>query len=171
MLSKQSARVIWSAETEGIFQFMPDTWEYQLHQNPADILSFRAQANAVGIYMQKTYHEMMTHDGHLLNEIRRDYFNDDEVAFLRFFMAPVLINSYNAGTGRLRGIIKWFEERPRSEKENLTDSYPRGFGNDLFYKMAEATRGHHENPALKRYGQDAREYTPRVYALAHLLQG
>ena len=155
----------------GIFQFEPSTWERELNEKPEELLSLTAQTAAVGRYMQKTYHTMITHEADELDTIKRTYFNDNEDEFLRSFMAPVLINSYNAGTKRLRRVIEWFVQHVESVENSNKDAYPQGIGNDLFYTMVEAARIHHKDAELEGYGQDAREYTPRVYALAKLLEG
>jgi hypothetical protein len=160
---------------QGIFQFMPSTW-HDLGHTPEDILSLSQQVQAASEHLRSSYREMnafsLSH-GNFLARIKAEYFNGDEDAYLRYFIAPMVINSYNPGADRLLQLAQWFEQYLATTKAERThESYPHGYGYDLFNQMTTEVHDHPldpQYPLLEEYGSESSEYFPRVYAFAELL--
>ncbi len=109
-----------------------------------------------------------------MDKIQQEFFDDDQEAFEGYFLAPVLINSYNSGPGRLIHVLKAFYERyPNRKKleEKLGVSQGESLGYDVFL---EATKVASEKLDSKHrrvpgYGRDSSQYVIRAYTLANLL--
>ena len=161
-----------SAGARGIFQFMPDTWEDTFKRVnlsvPNDDL-LKNQLEGVTLYFLHSYHEFLKRCPEALTRVKMEFFDGDEDAFDKYFFTPILINSYNSGTGRLASVLSWFLQTFPS-KEALRQqigSYPDGFGYDVYATMAHEARA---RKAIPGYGNDSSEYVTRSMAFATLLE-
>ncbi len=99
--------------------------------------------------------------------------------FRRYFLTPVLVNSYNSGPGRLVMAVKEFAKEFSTREsllEKLDGEYEDGFGYDVYFamtKFASTVVGEDKNGNDKRripgYGRDSSQYVIRAYSLALLL--
>ncbi len=142
----------------GIFQFMPEIWE-GYGREEGDISSLKIQTETAGQLMSNIYGELMHHvDDHALLRVRDTFASKED--FLRHFITPLIINSYNAGSSRLATAVNQYFTPNR----NLDDLE----GKDAYLAMADYAEGE-EGGTLARYKTDAREYVPRAYALSRVL--
>ena len=139
----------------GIFQFMPWVWE-KYGKSEDDIKSLKTQVDVAGKLFSDIYSEFLHHsDEDSLLQARSQF--DDQDSFLRDFVVPALINSYNAGSARMGDAVNaYFSSSSRSR--SLT-------GKDIFQEMIEFAKSDNSG-RLDAYREDAREYVPRVYAHA-----
>lgn len=156
----------------GIFQFMPDTWEdtferVGLKAPSGDVLTNQVQGAT--LYFLNSYHEFLRRCPEALTRIKQEFFEGDQEAFDTYFFTPILINSYNSGTGRVASVITWFLQTFPT-KEGLRQQigeYPNGFGYDVYATMAHEAR---TRKAVPGYGNDSSEYFTRSKAFATLLE-
>ena len=142
----------------GIFQFMPRIWE-SYGKADTDLNSLKEQTEVAGLLMSDMYLQLMHHiDDQALLRVRDTF--DNQADFLKHFITPLIINSYNSGSSRLATAVNQFFTPER----NLD-----GFkGKDLFLAMADYAYGE-EAGVLGAYKTDAREYVSRAYALSRVL--
>lgn len=155
----------------GTFQFMPDTWR-ELGYSQADFAAFGKQVEGVGRYFVRMYQFITASATESLVAAKREYFGNDEAAFEKFFLTPILVNAYNAGPARLVVVVNRFLERYPNKQalEALIGGHSQGFGYDAYIAMARETSGHDDRRRkVPGYGEDSSEYVPRIYALADLL--
>jgi hypothetical protein len=155
-----------SVGAEGIFQFMPDTWK-DFGYSEEDLLYLKNQVEAVGKYFSRAYTFLKNNAGRALTIAEREYFNGSAEDFGRDFLAPVLLNSYNAGPGRLATTLKWFIEQypPRESLEKSIGTHAGGFGKDAYQALTNKAKG-----VIPGYGRDSSQYVVRLSALAELLK-
>lgn len=153
-----------SVGARGIFQFMPDTWK-ELGYSEKDILLLNKQVPAVDEYFAGAYKRVVQGSGPALERIKKEYFKNDENAHLKYFLTPLLVNSYNAGPKRMEAVVEWFARHLDGVPGRpIKNSY------DLFYLMTQMVQ-EEDGKLLRGYGTDAAEYVPRAYALAQLING
>jgi hypothetical protein len=162
-----------STGAEGIFQFMPATW-HELGRHPEQIRSLIEQVKAVSEYLERSYHQMHLSKHDFLTRIKANYFNDNEEDYQKYFIAPMLINSYNSGVGRLLEVARWYENHLGTSKtKEIRGLYSNGYGYDFYHRMTNEVRAHAYDEGYKHlagYGRDSSEYFSRVYSLAQLLK-
>ena len=134
---------------------MPWVWE-KYGKSEDDIKSLKTQVDVAGKLFSDIYSEFLHHsDEDSLLQARSQF--DDQDSFLRDFVVPALINSYNAGSARMGDAVNaYFSSSSRSR--SLT-------GKDIFQEMIEFAKSDNSG-RLDAYREDAREYVPRVYAHA-----
>jgi hypothetical protein len=158
----------------GIFQFMPDTWE-ALGYTDADRSFLVPQVRAAGKHFSNILKELNEGARPQLAHIKAIFFNGDEEAFQKFFIAPLIVNAYNAGGSRMAAITKWFSRKypDKNAFDTNHDAYPHGYGYDFFKRLADEARTHADTPRVgslfSRYKNDAPQYFFRSMALARLL--
>lgn len=148
-----------SAGAKGIFQFMPVTWEENGGQ-PEEISSFKKQVEIAGKYLSTIYRQVQHHAGEKAMEILKKLHDKETLA--RDVLAPLAINSYNAGASRVGEAVEKYFSVPENIAKKL-------IGKDLFLDIAEFARKS-EDGLLSSYGDDAREYVTRIYANAIVLE-
>jgi hypothetical protein len=147
-----------SAGAKGIFQFMPNIWQ-GYGKKESDINSLKAQTEVAGLLMSNIYGELMQHcDEHALLKVRDAFSSQSD--FLKHFIVPLMINSYNSGSSRLAAAVNQFFV-PERDISGLV-------GKELFLAMVDFAQ-ETETGILSRYRSDAREYVSRAYALSRVL--
>ncbi len=163
------------AEAKGIFQFIPATWEsykkkveeekrIDPKECEKDIKSFQLQTTIAGMFFSDLYKQVRANIGAEGMRFLERFFGDEE-ALQKDLIVPLMINSYNAGAARVAEAVRLYVEN------TPVNDMPKG--KDLFIAIADfaraakiANRGRY----LTAYGDDAREYVPRVYAQAEVLR-
>jgi hypothetical protein len=167
-LAFEESRYDASRESEenakGTLQIVPSTWE-DLSNEGESVLSLVDQTRVAGELFAQTYAHLQNTVGDELMAIEAEFFHGDSDAFEQCFLAPVLINSYNAGMGTMAKLISWFARRHGSQEESigLLGQDKKLSGYDVF--MAMAKRGEAEVP-VRAYREDASAYTFKVYGAA-----
>jgi hypothetical protein len=142
----------------GIFQFMPNIWK-GYGREEGDISSLKIQTETAGLLMSDIYRELMHHvDDHALLRVRDTFASKED--FLRHFITPLIINSYNAGSSRLATAVNQYFT-PKRNLDGLE-------GKDAYLAMADYAESEEEG-TLANYKTDAREYVSRAYALSRVL--
>ncbi len=97
--------------------------------------------------------------------IQTEFFHGDTEAFERSFLAPVLINSYNAGMGTIAKLVSWFALTYGTQDKTvgLFGQEEILSGHDVFAAMAKMAE---KEEAVPLYGSDASAYTFKVYGAA-----
>jgi hypothetical protein len=178
--SKYANDAVSSTGAKGIMQFMPDTWK---EVGEGNILNFTDQVAAVGKLMDRKYQYLLTHKkdnvSQELRTIQEQFFGGDAKQFEHYFLAPILINSYNSGEGRLAKCIKLFVETypTRESWVKQFGAYADGVGYDLYLSMtklcSEVVGRDKDGDEIRRirgYGRDSSQYVVRAYTLAELLK-
>ncbi len=163
----------------GIMQFMPSTWSDELGYEREDILHFGHQVTGAGEFFERAYQFVRDHDDGALDVICEKLFDNNREMFRRYFLTPVLVNSYNSGPGRLIAAVKEFAKTfPTREAlfETVGDDYEEGFGYDVYWamtKFASTVVGKdsegNDRRRIPGYGRDSSQYVLRAYSLALLL--
>lgn len=177
--------VVSSTGARGIMQFMPDSFKHVQKElkkddnTPIDnILEFTDQVTAASKLLEMKYQYIQDHVGKELAKIQQEFFGGDVVQFERYFLAPVIINSYNSGEGRLAKCIKLFVETYPNlmALKKAIGEYPDGFGYDAYLLMTKICsvvvgRTKENKPIYKisGYGRDSSQYVVRAYTLAQIL--
>jgi len=153
---------------KGIFQFMPDTWGEYVKNDEKSISSLIHQVEIVNELLSDMYTRLFRHaDTEALARARQAF--PDQETFLRDFIVPTLINSFNAGPARLAAAIDLFFTPQRKIA---------GQGIDVFLEMVDFAEQYDEvnviagnepnndKKLMRKYDVEARQYVPRVYAHA-----
>ncbi len=162
--SKFNNGLVSKSGAEGIFQFMPKTWE-AYGGRPEDFLSLTKQVEIAGEFISDLYKRLPGHinkyDKDLTEKLKARF--PDEESFQRDLMIPLVINSYNAGDSCVAEGVRLYMEEKRIE--DLPE------GKDLFLTIAEFSKqAENDDGYISRYGTEARQYVPRIYAQAAVLQ-
>ena len=183
--SKYVNDVVSITGARGIMQFMPDSFKHVQKELKKDgdtavdnILEFTDQVTAASKLLEMKYQYIKDHASKELTKIQQEFFGGDVVAFERYFLAPVIINSYNSGEGRLAKCIKLFVETYPNlmALKKAIGEYPDGFGYDAYLLMTKICsvvvgRTKENKPIYKvsGYGRDSSQYVVRAYTLAQIL--
>lgn len=167
--SQYDSRSLSKVGAFGAFQFMPATWK-DMGYTDADKSSFPLQVSAVSRFFEMAHSFFSSATASELGAIRERFFGSDEASFNKYFFVPLLVNSYNAGPGRVATVLKWFE-RTFPDKESLEKrlgaSYADSLGYDVYASMAKIAR---DSKAVSGYGRDSSEYVVRSMAFAELIK-
>jgi hypothetical protein len=152
----------------GILQFMPDTWRTMGYSRDTEGNS-ALQVEAAGKYFEGSYRELMTRNSEDFAYIRTTFFGGDTTAFDKYFLVPVLINTYNSGTGRLSRVITWFRNTyPDRQSISSLSSGENGYGYDVYAAMAHFA-SENKTAETSGYKEHSSEYFSRVFALANII--
>lgn len=148
-----------AAGAQGIFQFMPATWA-EYGGAPDDIHSLRTQVDIAGKHFASIYRRVIHHLGAEALETLRSRF-DDEDAFERDLLVPLIVNSYNAGSARVAEAARLY----------AAEATEWSSGKGIFLDIADFARTSNAGQYLNAYGEHAREYVTRIYAQSNVLSG
>jgi len=149
----------------GILQFTDISWnEHRPHEH-ANSRSLVDQVAATASLLEQMRRELTINIGEILDDVKRDFFNNDADLFHEHFFVPVLLNSFNAGARSLRLIIEEFHRLIlSSDKINVIISSGIDIDlskKDLFGLMTYFAK---ELKWGVDYGEQAYNYVPRIYA-------
>ncbi len=151
-----------------ILQIMPATWR-TIGYSPETEGNFMLQVEAANKYFEGAYGELMENNTADFNRIRDTFFDGDQEAFDKYFLAPVLINTYNSGTGRLSRVIRWFNRNyPDRQSISAISSGQGGYGYDVYAAMAHFA-ARNDTPETSGYKEHSSEYFSRVFSLANII--
>ncbi len=163
---------------EGIFQFMPGTWEEvtdQLKNKDRRVgkephnyskLSLKDQTTVAGKHFSNIYRRLYHHAPEALEHIERIVFKNG--GFEKYFLVPLMINAYNAGSKRMADIAVAFAKVYEYEKtaRHTLGYYPEY---DAFYALTQI--GQELSTGTKAgYGKHSAEYFLKVFALSDMIQ-
>ena len=154
-------RSVSKSGARGIFQFMPATWgEYDV--SPGGIVegvqSLEKQVSCAGAFFSDLYKQIPHHAGAETMQKLRTMF--DEETLQKDILVPLMVNAYNAGGALMGEALRLFLER--SPQPNFS-------GKDFFLALADFAEASDGGEYLSRYGNEAREYVPRIYANANVI--
>jgi hypothetical protein len=154
--SRYDASRVSSAGAMGILQIMPDNWK-KYDGQPGQEISLMAQVEVAGRLLSDMYRQLQDRLGNDVISELKGHFSSEE-AFQKDLMVPVLINSYNAGDGRLAEAIVSY----------LHDTMPddRPAGKDLFTDIG-AYAYDNQSGLLEGYKEHSKNYPYQVEALAY----
>lgn len=145
------------AGARGIGQIMPKTYaEYyppEEGKDPQVSLAMSTQVDVIGKLMSDNYHYIVHEAGDAALAAVRARFSDED-SFMRDFMAPLVINAYNAGGPLMGEAVKKFV--------SVVDLDSLSGNKDLFLAVADFAEADPNNI----YGEHARAYVEKVYANA-----
>jgi hypothetical protein len=138
---------------------MPDIWAHY-GGTAEDLNSLQRQVEIAGRFFSDLYREVQINIGQEEIHFLEKKFNDRDT-LERQLIVPLMVNSYNAGSSRVAEAVK--------EYIRNTDVEQMPEGEDLFLAIADYAMKNKQG-RLGRYGKDAREYVPRIYAQAEMLR-
>lgn len=158
--SKFNNGLVSRSGARGIFQIMPEYWEH-FGGKHEEYNSLKRQVEIAGEYFEDLYSQLMTKISSNIMQKLRSKFSDEE-SFQRDLVVPLLINSYNAGAARVgEGVKQYFDRTPLRKMPD---------GKDVFIAIADSSLSSRRGQYMTGYGPEAREYVPKVYAWAKVLQ-
>gem|GEM_PF-6710481 len=137
------------------------------------ISDFGKQVEFLNWYFPYMYDRFLADPGckKELDEVKALYFPDDEDAFNRYFMAPLLLNSYNAGYGTMKELIEGARGNVRSFRETHPHSIPNHKYLAIFL-MTEDTDFRNPETATKEgryFDTEKHEYLREILAFDFLI--
>lgn len=151
-------------KARGILQIIPSTWD-DLSTEGESVLSLVDQTRVAGELLSQTYEHLQNTVKDELQAIEAEFFHGDSEEFEKCFLAPVLINAYNAGMGNMAKLIGWFARTYGTQEKTigLFGQDQKLSGYDVFTAMAK--QGLVDEP-VGGYKKDASAYTFKVYGAA-----
>lgn len=157
--SKFNAGLVSRSKATGLAQIKPDVWkEYRGTEDVS--LSMREQTKVVGELMSDNYHYILHFAGDKAVKVLKEKFNSEE-EFFNDLMTPLIVNAYNAGGPMMGKAVKDFVDNVSDEEISS--------GRDLFLQIVNYVKENNKGE-FKNYADEAREYVPRVYAMAEVLE-
>lgn len=155
-----------SGVARGILQFRDSEWS-SLGYTDADRPFLKKQTEAASRLLAGKLEYLEDHIGDELTFIEKRFFGTRE-EFEKYFLAPVLINSYNSGEGNLTKVVKWFcatfpDKGTLAKELGATDT---NLGYDVYDTMAHMGRKRRAAPS---YGRDSSQYVSRIMAWRAIL--
>jgi hypothetical protein len=148
----------------GILQTMPATFEGYWGE---ELLASRDPRNLIDQlpasinHIETSYLELQENLDIELAHITEFYFDGNRASMEKYFLIPLMINSYNAGQQRMIDVVRWFFETypdPESVAELLgQDELLSGY--DLFFVMTHQCA---KEKAVDRFGPEASVYVGKV---------
>lgn len=162
--SRYDAERVSGEQAQGVLQIIPSTWK-DLSKEGESVVSLIDQTRVAGELLSQTYKHLQSTVKDELQAIEAEFFHGDSKAFEKCFLAPVLLNSYNAGMGNMANLIEWFARTYGTEEQTvgLFGQEQKLSGYDVF--MAMAKQGKTEG-SVKAYKEDASDYVFKVYGAA-----
>lgn len=154
-----------SSGARGICQFKPSTWKGLGYGDYEDFEPLTKQVEALGKHVDNILSELHSQGiGDVLDQSIQPLFVNQEI-FERDFLLPLVINSYNAGAGTMRGAIRsFFTVYPLKELETSHGiAYKQTTGRECFHLLATHAHQNQEG-ILDNYRDAACDYTYYVYA-------
>lgn len=143
---------------KGIMQIVPDTW-IKYGGKPGGVRPLSEQVEIAGKLFSDIYKEINHHIGdESLRRLRSRYSN--EASFERDLIVPLMINSYNTGSSRMAEAVKLYLANTPSKKIPT--------GKDLYVAIADYAKSSKKGVYLAGYGEQSREYVPKIYAQAEI---
>lgn len=167
-----------NAETgaRGISQILPYVWEKDLHRShyqPEEHIPYTEQVAGVADLFSEIYVAIMNHAYEEPHQQGRNFLEEiktlfpDQAAFEQEFYIPCMINAYYAGAQTIGELIQAYAKSALFAKHQ-TDHETGSIG--VFMEMTNFGVTCDETLSLKRiYTATARDYVPKVYAYASLL--
>jgi hypothetical protein len=154
--SRYDASRVSKAGAMGILQIMPNNWE-RYGGKPGEETSLVAQVEVAGKLLSDMYRQLHDRLGDEVVAELQGHFPSEE-AFQTDFLVPVLINSYNAGDGRLaEAVVSYLHD-------TMPDDRPEG--KDLF--TAIGTYAFEQQSGLLRgFKKHSKNYPYQVEALTY----
>lgn len=106
-----------------------------------------------------------------LEEVQKQYFPDDQESFERYFIAPLLLNAYNAGFVTAKELVEGVEGRVRSFRE----THPRSVPHQKYYAFFLLTEDTDlRNPKNadsegRYFDKEKYDYVRRIFAFDELI--
>ncbi|MES2749716.1 MAG: transglycosylase SLT domain-containing protein [Patescibacteria group bacterium] len=148
----------------GLLQTMPRTFEGYIkehnlpHLDPRNLLD----QLPVGVQHIETSYTKLAEDLDLeLAYITKVYFDGNTASMEKYFLVPLMINSYNAGQRRMTEVVRWFLENypePESTAELVGQTEPLS-GYDVFFAMIHQCA---KEKGVEAYGPEASTYVSKV---------
>jgi hypothetical protein len=154
--SRYDASRVSKVGARGILQIMPDNWK-RYGGKPGDETSLVAQVEVACKLLSAMYQQLQDRLGdEVISELKEHFPNEE--AFQKDLMVPVLINSYNAGDGRLaRAVVSYLHD-------TMPENRPRG--KDLFTDIS-AYAYENQSGLLRGFKSHSKNYPYQVEALAY----
>ncbi|MGB4076580.1 MAG: lytic transglycosylase domain-containing protein [Minisyncoccia bacterium] len=150
------------AGAKGIMQFMPATWRTYGNKDE-DYASLPTQIDTAHKYFTNAYKVLSSEAAGSLREVRALF--PDDASFKRFFLVPVLLNSYNVGENKMVEILEWFVET-QVRTHTVTHALGSSYG---VYSFMAHTAARSDDKRTDTYGRDSSEYFERILALRDLV--
>lgn len=138
-----------------IFQIMPKYWEHY-GGKPSEYKSLKKSVEIAGKHISALYRQLNARLREENLNLLRTRFNNDESAFQKELMVPLLINSYQTGDGRMAEAVKLYLA------ETPVEAMPAG--KDLYLAIADFAEESKAGAHLKGYRKESRDYVFKVIA-------
>ena len=148
----------------GILQTMPATFSGYWGEDSVTIHDPRNlidQLPASINHIETSYLELEKNLDIELAHITQFYFDGNRASMEKYFLVPLMINSYNAGQQRMIDVVRWFFStypEPGSVNTLLGQDGPLS-GYDLFFAMTYQCA---KEKAVDRFGPEASVYVSKV---------
>lgn len=139
----------------------------------AFIKDFSLQVEFLNWYFPYMYDRLFADPGcaEELNKIKEQYFSNDEKSFNRYFIAPLLLNAYNAGFGTMKEVIEGVSGKVRSFRK----THPHLIPNQkylAFFLATEDSELRNPNNADtdgRYFDKEKHEYVREIFAFDELM--
>lgn len=148
----------------GFVQTMPDVFEAYKKQHNLPNLNPRNLIDQLPVGLQHievSYQELVSNLDIELAYIVRTYFDGQTDLMEKYFLVPLIINSYNAGQDRMIDVVRWFLDNypdPESTMDLVGEREPLS-GYDVFFAMTHQCA---LEKGVSRFGPDASTYVSKV---------
>ncbi len=147
-----------------IMQTMPWVVEqYKVeHSEPnLDAENLEDQLKVSSEHIETTYRELTENLDLELYNITQDYFKGNTASMEKYFLIPLMINSYNSGQDRLIDVVRWFFSaypEPQSTAE-LIGQEEQLSGYDVFFAMIHQCA---KENSVEGFGPESSTYVSKV---------
>ena len=148
----------------GTLQTMPTTFEgYKKEHNLPNLnpLNLSDQLPASMQHIEISYLELTENLDNELKYITNVYFDGNTASMEKYFLVPLMINSYNAGQARMIEVVQWFlNTYPEPESTaDLIEQDEQLLGYDLFFAMIYECA---KEKAVNGFRLESSRYVPGV---------
>ena len=148
----------------GILQTMPTTFEGYTKEHNLPNLDPRNLSDQLPASMQHieiSYLELTENLDNELKYITNVYFDGNTASMEKYFLVPLMINSYNAGQARMIEVVQWFlNTYPEPESTaDLIGQDEQLLGYDLFFVMTHRCA---QEKAVNGFGLESSRYVSGV---------
>lgn len=148
----------------GLLQQIPDAIDHLSGYTVTEVQqSLTKQVEVAGNYFINARYVMFDSVKYGMGDVARDEImrRHSSEELNRELLPLLLINGYNVGPAGMAGVVKQYFAVPEHRENELT-------GKELFFDIIEWAYACKEGAAAD-FGQDARNYVPKIYAAAALL--